>query len=68
MKLTEKQDRILEKLYVYSKMSFDVDTKDNKAKSLKMKIEKLSDELNEAYSFITPDILWTDRRGEDYPI
>ncbi len=57
MKLTEKQDRILEKLYVYSKMSFDVDTKDNKAKSLKMKIEKLSDELNEAYSFITPEFM-----------
>ena len=51
MKLTEKQDRLLEKLYVYSKMSFDVDTKDNKAKSLKMKIEKLSDELNEALVF-----------------
>lgn len=57
MKLTEKQDRILEKLYVYSKMSFDVDTKDNKAKSLKMKIEKLSDDLNEAYSFITPEFM-----------
>lgn len=57
MKLTEKQDRILEKLYVYSKMSFDVDTKDNKTKSLKMKIEKLSDELNEAYSFITPEFM-----------
>ena len=57
MKLTEKQDRILEKLYVYSKMSFDVDTKDNSAKSLKMRIEKLSDELNEAYSFITPEFM-----------
>ena len=57
MTLTEKQDRVLEKLYVYSKMSFDVDTKDNKAKSLKMKIEKLSDELNEEYSFITPEFM-----------
>ena len=60
MKLTEKQDRLLEKLYVYSKMSFDVNTKDNVAKSLKMKIEKLSDDLNEAYSFITPEFMESD--------
>lgn len=60
MKLTEKQDRLLEKLYVYSKMSFDVDTKDNKTKSLRMKIEKLSDDLNEAYSFITPEFMEND--------
>ena len=30
LKLTEKQDRLIEKLYVYSKMSYDVDTKNNK--------------------------------------
>ena len=60
MKLTEKQDRLLEKLYVYSKMSFDVNTKDNKTKSLKMKVEKLSDDLNEAYSFITPEFMESD--------
>ena len=57
MTLTEKQDRLLEKLYVYSKMSFDVNTKDNTSKALKMKIEKLSDDLNEAYSFITPEFM-----------
>ena len=57
IKLTEKQDRLLEKLYVYSKMSFDVNTKDNTSKALKMKIEKLSDDLNEAYSFITPEFM-----------
>ena len=57
MVLTEKQDRLLEKLYVYSKMSFDVNTKDNTSKALKMKIEKLSDDLNEAYSFITPEFM-----------
>ena len=33
LKTTEEQDRILTKLYVYSKMAFDVDTKDNKSKS-----------------------------------
>lgn len=55
--LTEKQDRILEKLYVYSKMNYDVDTKDNKAKSLKMKIEKLNEGLSEKYSFIEPEML-----------
>ena len=60
MKLTEKQDRLLEKLYVYSKISFDVNTKDNKTKSLKMKVEKLSDDLNEAYSFITPEFMESD--------
>jgi len=42
LKLTEKQDRILSKLYVYSKMNLDVDTKNNENKALKMKIEKLA--------------------------
>ena len=57
LKLTEKQDRILEKLYVYSKMSLDVDTKNNKSKALKMKIEKLSESLNEEFSFIEPEMM-----------
>ena len=53
MTLTDQQDRLVEKLYVYSRMNFDVNTKDNTTKALKMKIEKLCDELKEAYSFIT---------------
>lgn len=57
LKLTEEQDRLIEKLYVYSKMNYDVDTKDNKTKSLKMKIEKLSEEIGEKYSFIEPEML-----------
>lgn len=57
LKLTEKQDRLISKLYVYSKMSFDVDTKNNKSKSLMMKIEKLSESLSEKYSFIEPEML-----------
>lgn len=57
LELTEKQDRLLEKLYVYSKMSLDVDTKNNKSKSLKMKIDKLNEGLSEKYSFIEPEML-----------
>ena len=57
LKLTEEQDRILTKLYVYSKMDFDVDTKDNKTKSLKMKIEKLNEGLSEQFSFIEPEMM-----------
>lgn len=57
LKLTEQQDRILTKLYVYSKMAFDVNTKDNTTKALKMKIEKLSESLNEKFSFIEPEML-----------
>lgn len=60
LKLTEEQDRILTKLYVYSKMNFDVDTKDNKNKALKMKIEKLNESLSEKYSFIEPEMLESD--------
>ena len=59
-KITEEQDRILTKLYVYSKMNFDVDTKDNKTKSLKMRIEKLSESLNEKFSFIEPELMESD--------
>lgn len=57
LKLTEKQDRLIEKLYVYSKMDYDVDTTDNSTKSLKMKIEKLSEDIGEKYSFIEPEML-----------
>ena len=60
LKLTEKQDRLIEKLFVYSKMSYDVDTKDNNTKALKMRIEKLSEEIGEKYSFIEPEILECD--------
>jgi len=57
LKLTKKQDRILTKLYVYSKMNLDVDTKNNTNKALKMKIEKLSESLNEKFSFIEPEMM-----------
>ena len=60
LKLTEKQDRIINKLYVYSKMNLDVDTKNNKNKALKMKIEKLSESLSEEFSFIEPEMMATD--------
>ena len=60
LKLTEEQDRIVNKLYVYSKMDFDVDTKDNKTKSLKMKIEKLNESLSEKFSFIEPEMMETE--------
>lgn len=60
LKLTEEQDRIITKLYVYSKMNFDVDTKDNTTKALKMKIEKLNESLSENYSFIEPEMLKED--------
>ena len=60
LKLTESQNRIIDKLYVYSRLSFDVDTKNNKSKALKMKIEKLSEEISEKYSFIEPEMLSVD--------
>lgn len=60
LKLTEKQDRIINKLYVYSKMNLDVDTKNNKNKALKMKIEKLSESLSEEFSFIEPEMMSAD--------
>ena len=57
LKITEKQDRILTKLYVYSKMNLDVDTKNNTNKALKMKIEKLNEQISEQYSFIEPEMM-----------
>jgi len=60
LKLTERQDRIINKLYVYSKMNLDVDTKNNQNKALKMKIEKLSESLSEEFSFIEPEMMVTD--------
>lgn len=60
LSLTESQDKLLEKLYIYAKMNYDVDTKNNKAKALKMKIEKLNEGISEKYSFIEPEMLEAD--------
>jgi len=49
-----------ENLYVYSKMLCDQDTKDNNNQAIKMKIEKLMDDLNAKLSFISPEILSVD--------
>ena len=57
LKLTEKQDRILSKLYVYAKMNYDVDTTNNDSKALKMRIDKINEQLNELYAFIEPEML-----------
>lgn len=57
LKLTEKQDRILSKLYVYAKMNYDVDTTNNDSKALKMRIDKINEQLNELYAFIEPEVL-----------
>ena len=57
LKLTEKQDRLLSKLYVYSKMNLDVDTKNNQSKALKMKVEKLNEQISEQFSFIEPEMM-----------
>lgn len=58
--LTETQDRLLENLYIYSKMNLDVDTKNNTNRALNMKIEKLNDSISEQFSFIEPEMLETD--------
>ena len=60
LKLTEKQDRLLSKLYVYSKMNLDVDTKNNQSKALKMKVEKLNEQISEHFSFIEPEMMSID--------
>lgn len=57
LKLTEKQDRILSKLYVYAKMNYDTDTTNNDSKALKMRIDKINEQLNELYAFIEPEML-----------
>lgn len=60
LKLNEKQDRILTKLYVYSQMNFDVDSANNESKALKMQIENLNDKLSEMFSFIEPEMMESD--------
>lgn len=52
-----KYDRILSNLYVYSHMLCDEDTKDSENQALKMKIDKLIDDLSPSLSFITPEML-----------
>lgn len=50
-------DRILSNLYTYAHMLCDQDTKDSKHQALKMKIDKLVDDLGTELSFISPEML-----------
>ncbi len=50
-------DRILNNLYVYAHMACDQDTTNTENQALKMKIEKLVDDLSTELSFISPEIL-----------
>ena len=56
----EKMDRVLAKVLVYSSLNYDADTSDNKASTLKLKIEKLCDEVNQKLSFISSEMLSVD--------
>ena len=56
----EKMERVLEKVLVYSSLNYDADTSDNKASTLKLKIEKLCDEVNQKLSFISSEMLSVD--------
>lgn len=60
--IDEKLSRILDKLVVYSHMNCDVDTKDPNRQSLKMKIDKLLENISEKTSFIIPEMLKSDFR------
>ena len=53
-------DRVLAKVLVYSSLNYDADTSDNKASTLKLKIEKLCDEVNQKLSFISSEMLSVD--------
>lgn len=53
-------NRHLEKLYVYTSLSFDTDTSDNKNQSQKLKVSNLYNEWNKISFFVTPNILKKD--------
>ncbi len=65
-------DRILTNLYVYAHMACDQDTTNTENQALKMKIEKLVDDLSTELSFINPEMLEVEYKDvlkmiEDYP-
>lgn len=57
LKASDELDRALEQIYVYAHMLCDEDTTNTEAQELKMKTEKLNDEVNEALAFVRPEIL-----------
>lgn len=57
LKMSDELDRALEQIYVYAHMLCDEDTANTEAQQLKMKTEKLNDDVNEALSFVRPEIL-----------
>ncbi len=57
LKTSDELDRALEQIYVYAHMLCDQDTTNTEAQELKMKTEKLNDDVSEALAFVRPEIL-----------
>lgn len=57
LKVSDELDRTLEQIYVYAHMLCDQDTTNTQSVELKLKTETLNDEVNEALSFVRPEIL-----------
>ncbi len=57
LKASDQLDQALEQSYVYAHMLCDEDTTNTQNQQLKMKTETLNDQVNEALSFVRPEIL-----------
>ncbi len=59
-KTYEKMDRLLGRIYMYAFLRCDSDTTDSKYQTLKMRIEKLGEEISSKTSFISSEMLSKD--------
>ena len=57
LKINDKLEQKLEHIYVYAHLLCDQDTTNVEAQQLKMKVESLSDKIDESLAFVRPEIL-----------
>ncbi len=57
LKTNDQLNKAFEHIYIYAHMFCDVDTTNTQNQQLKMKTETLNDQINEALSFVRPEIL-----------
>lgn len=60
LELDEKLDSLFSKIYVYANLYCDLDTTNEQGKTLKSRVEKLSEKINDYTVFITPELLSKD--------
>jgi len=60
LKLNEEESRVLERLYIYTRLKYDIDTTNGESKRKMLEIRNINNEIEETESFITSELMEKD--------